>query len=97
HDSCVDLTLRRGRIALTLVNDSPAAIRVRIENPNTPQQANFADILLFGKGSQVIVDLFGRDLRFTPFFKEPDNPKRVLPEYFVLFYVAQGNATIRLN
>jgi hypothetical protein len=96
HDSHIDLTLKRGRIVLTSLKDANVAVRVRLENPHAPQ-ADFADIMLHGKGTQVFIDRIGSLKPGAHFVRDPKSPERVLPDFFLGIWVAAGQATVRFQ
>ena len=97
HDAYIDLTLQRGRIGLTCLKDVPVAIKVRFENPHTPQKPEMADLVLHEKDSQVVIARVGKFRPDSAFVKDPEAVSRVVPDYFVFFWVTKGRASIRLQ
>jgi hypothetical protein len=98
HDQlALDLTLRRGRIALTNKSDKPAQVRIRFENPTNPEAKEFVDITLLEKNSKVLVDRWSYYPRNEPFYKDPNDPERQGPVAEMGFLTLDGHLSLKAN
>jgi hypothetical protein len=97
----LDLTLKRGRIAITNPTDKPLKVRVRFDNPGARNtKGEIWDVTLLEKGTEVFFNLSGVFFDGEKFFPDPKQPdsegkKRVGPTATLLFMVQSGRATLR--
>lgn len=93
----LDMTLVRGRVVIATRGEK-ATVRIRFENPAAANEFEIADMLLTGKGTQLIIDRFGSFIgQPPPFLKDPKNPDRIPPTAFQGFCVTKGSVTFRLG
>jgi hypothetical protein len=98
HDKLdLDLTLERGRIALTNTKEKPLRVRVRFANPTDPKLAEMWDITLQGKDSEALIDLFGMFPFDEPFYEKPDHTDRIGPIAQFGLTMLNGEASVRVN
>lgn len=90
----LDFTLRKGRIVLTAEAEKPM-VRIRFENPFHPEQGEIIDMILLGKGTQVLIDRGGAMRAGKHFFKNPNDVGREPPGAFLGIWVLKGSAAAR--
>jgi hypothetical protein len=76
----LDMTFHRGRILLANDRpDRPVRIRMRFENPTTPEATEYFDIVLQEKGAELLVDRWSLFMVSEPFYKDPKHANRLGP------------------
>ena len=92
----LDMTLVRGRAIVGSRSEKPVAVRVRFENPAAANEFEIVDMLLQGKGTQIIIDHAGGFIPPPPpFVKNPSSPERVPPAAFQGYCVLKGSVAFR--
>jgi hypothetical protein len=93
----LDMTLRRGRVVLLNLRDAPARVRVRFENPTNPEAADFFDITLRERNSEILLERWSLFADNEPFYRNPKNAQRLGPVAWMGLIALSGEAYLRFN
>lgn len=92
----LDVTVKRGRVALTNPTDKPLKARVRFDNPAHPEKGEIWDLVLQPKGTEVVFNLSGVFYDAEPFYPKKNNVREG-PMALVLFVVAAGQVSLKID
>jgi hypothetical protein len=92
----LDLTLKRGRIALHNTKDKPALVRIRFDNPALGKQ-EFFDVTLQDKEAEILIEHMAFFPRTEPFFENPKGANRVGPTVQLACIASAGSVRIKTN
>jgi hypothetical protein len=93
----LDLTLLRGRIALTNNRPGSASVRVRFVNPTNAEHKEMWDLTMPDKGTEVLVERTGILSPDGRFFRDPKARDRLGPLAAVALVVVQGHLRLKVD
>jgi hypothetical protein len=91
----LDLTLQRGRIALTNTKKKPLQARIRFDNPTNPSLPEAWDVTLETPGAEILIDLWHFYSFDEPFFPDPKDGARKGPTAALQLLVVKGAISLR--
>jgi hypothetical protein len=92
----LDVTLKRGRIAVTNPTDRPLKVRLRFHNPAEPDNGEVWEVVL-DKDSEAIFNRSGLFFEGEPFYAKSKSPNRVGPMGLMWFVVTSGQAGLKAS
>jgi hypothetical protein len=92
----LDVTIKRGRIAVANLTDQPVVARVRFDNPAPGSKPEVWDVTLLDKGTEVFFNLSGNFQDGERFFRpeEKDVKERIGPTAVMVMMVTSGKALL---
>jgi hypothetical protein len=96
-DLDLDVTLRRGRIAIANFNDRPAKVRVRFANPSNVKKSVVWDLTLLEKGTEMIVNYWGGVVPGEAYSPKKDQSNRIGPFAAVWAVVKSGTVEFKYD
>jgi hypothetical protein len=92
----LDVTLKRGRIAVTNPTDKPLKMRLRFHNPGEPDKGEVWEVVL-DKDSEVFFNRSGVFFDGEPFYPNSKSTNRVGPMGVMLFVVTSGQVSLKAS